>query len=628
MPLPETVRRIADLALSVVAGAVIAVVAVFFWSDTNDPQVSAALHNIGAGQNTTSEIRAISDSLEAERRDLKMLSDQFLALASRLSAVQENTTLILRNNAELAERLKTTQTQIAQDNALVAEQLKATKAGTEASQLKKTADAGSADLRKSLQQERDRAGRLEQDLAAARRDVETQTALATKAGTEASQLKKTADAGVADLQKSLQQERDRASRLEQDLAAARRDVETQTALVAKAGADAGQVKKAADAGVADLQKSLQQERDRASRLEQDLAAARRDVETQTALVAKAGADAGQVKKTADAGVADLQKSLQQERDRAAQLEQDLAAARRDVETQTALAAKTGAEASELKKTADAGLADSQKSLQQERARAGRLEQDLAAARSDVETQTALAVKAGDEVAQLKQAAEKGLPELRQSLQQEQDKAKRLAEELGTAHARIYAFEAQERQTALAAKAGDEASQLKQAAESTSAELRKSLQQERDRAAQVERDLASALPQKNVPPQSIPTGGQVTLREAEAAKPAAAEQAALLNARADAQPKVEDAEVARLVVRARALIGRGDIGSARIVLQRAADAGNALACFTLAETYDPLMLSKWGTYGTRSDATKAHDLYARAQAGGIKEAKERLDALRR
>jgi septal ring factor EnvC (AmiA/AmiB activator) len=575
MPLPETVRRIADLALSVVAGAVIAVVAVFFWSDTNDPQVSAALHNIGAGQNTTSEIRAISDSLEAERRDLKMLSDQFLALASRLSAVQENTTLILRNNAELAERLKTTQTQIAQDNALVAEQLKATKAGTEASQLKKTADAGSADLRKSLQQERDRAGRLEQDLAAARRDVETQTALATKAGTEASQLKKTADAGVAD-----------------------------------------------------LQKSLQQERDRASRLEQDLAAARRDVETQTALVAKAGADAGQVKKTADAGVADLQKSLQQERDRAAQLEQDLAAARRDVETQTALAAKTGAEASELTKTADAGLADSQKSLQQERARAGRLEQDLAAARSDVETQTALAVKAGDEVAQLKQAAEKGLPELRQSLQQEQDKAKRLAEELGTAHARIYAFEAQERQTALAAKAGDEASQLKQAAESTSAELRKSLQQERDRAAQVERDLASALPQKNVPPQSIPTGGQVTLREAEAAKPAAAEQAALLNARADAQPKVEDAEVARLVVRARALIGRGDIGSARIVLQRAADAGNALACFTLAETYDPLMLSKWGTYGTRSDATKAHDLYARAQAGGIKEAKERLDALRR
>ena len=38
--------------------------------------------------------------------------------------------------------------------------------------------------------------------------------------------------------------------------------------------------------------------------------------------------------------------------------------------------------------------------------------------------------------------------------------------------------------------------------------------------------------------------------------------------------------------------------------------------------------KWGTFGTRGDATRALDLYAKAEAGGIKEAKERLDALRR
>ena len=48
----------------------------------------------------------------------------------------------------------------------------------------------------------------------------------------------------------------------------------------------------------------------------------------------------------------------------------------------------------------------------------------------------------------------------------------------------------------------------------------------------------------------------------------------------------------------------------------------------AETYDPLILPKWGTYGTRGDATKARDLYAKAEAGGIKEAKARFDALRR
>jgi TPR repeat protein len=83
-----------------------------------------------------------------------------------------------------------------------------------------------------------------------------------------------------------------------------------------------------------------------------------------------------------------------------------------------------------------------------------------------------------------------------------------------------------------------------------------------------------------------------------------------------------------VARANVLLGRGDIGSARVVLQRAAEMGDAQASFTLAQTYDPLILFKWGTYGTRGDATRALDLYARALAGGIKEAKERSDALRR
>jgi hypothetical protein len=48
-----------------------------------------------------------------------------------------------------------------------------------------------------------------------------------------------------------------------------------------------------------------------------------------------------------------------------------------------------------------------------------------------------------------------------------------------------------------------------------------------------------------------------------------------------------------------LIRQEDIGSARIVLERAAETGNALANFV--ETYDPLILPKWGTYGTRGDA---------------------------
>jgi hypothetical protein len=47
---------------------------------------------------------------------------------------------------------------------------------------------------------------------------------------------------------------------------------------------------------------------------------------------------------------------------------------------------------------------------------------------------------------------------------------------------------------------------------------------------------------------------------------------------------------------------------------------------LAETYDPVILSAWGTYGTRGEAAKAREHYAKAQAGGMREAKDRLDAL--
>jgi hypothetical protein len=58
------------------------------------------------------------------------------------------------------------------------------------------------ELQKFLQQERERsAGRLEQNLAAARRDVEAQTAKATE---EVQQWKQPAEAGAAELKQSMQ----------------------------------------------------------------------------------------------------------------------------------------------------------------------------------------------------------------------------------------------------------------------------------------------------------------------------------------------------------------------------------------------------------------------------------------
>ena len=116
--------------------AVVAALAIFFWPDNVDPQDSATLQYIRAGQKqTTSGTEAINDRAAAEKslaqtRGTKAIKnspaaeDLFLALSTRLSALRDAMTRIQRDNAELAEQLSAIRTQMAQDNALVAEQLK------------------------------------------------------------------------------------------------------------------------------------------------------------------------------------------------------------------------------------------------------------------------------------------------------------------------------------------------------------------------------------------------------------------------------------------------------------------------------------------------------------------------
>jgi hypothetical protein len=95
----------------------------------------------------------------------------------------------------------------------------------------------------------------------------------------------------------------------------------------------------------------------------------------------------------------------------------------------------------------------------------------------------------------------------------------------------------------------------------------------------------------------------------------------------ALPKpVETAETSKLLERASALLRQGDIGAARLVLAFAHESGSPRAAFMLAETYDPQVLTAWRALGTQADARKARELYAKAYAGGIAEAKARFDAL--
>jgi hypothetical protein len=50
-------------------------------------------------------------------------------------------------------------------------------------------------------------------------------------------------------------------------------------------------------------------------------------------------------------------------------------------------------------------------------------------------------------------------------------------------------------------------------------------------------------------------------------------------------------------------------------------------FMLAETYDARVLQSWRARGISGDLPKARELYERAQAGGIEDAKARIEALK-
>jgi hypothetical protein len=106
-----------------------------------------------------------------------------------------------------------------------------------------------------------------------------------------------------------------------------------------------------------------------------------------------------------------------------------------------------------------------------------------------------------------------------------------------------------------------------------------------------------------------------------------------NARAPASPaaadpprQIDQAELASLLKRGRELVDVGDIASARLLLQRAADARVPQAAFALAGTYDPAVLSRVKAYGIAPDLAMARIWYEKAREFGSSDAQQRLEQL--
>ncbi|CCD86538.1 conserved protein of unknown function [Bradyrhizobium sp. ORS 285] len=91
-------------------------------------------------------------------------------------------------------------------------------------------------------------------------------------------------------------------------------------------------------------------------------------------------------------------------------------------------------------------------------------------------------------------------------------------------------------------------------------------------------------------------------------------------------RLDPDELAGIMKRAKGLLAAGDIPSARLLLERAAEAQEPAAALMLAQTYDPHVLGTKDIRNINADPAAARNWYRRAAQLGSSEAQRRLDQL--
>jgi hypothetical protein len=82
----------------------------------------------------------------------------------------------------------------------------------------------------------------------------------------------------------------------------------------------------------------------------------------------------------------------------------------------------------------------------------------------------------------------------------------------------------------------------------------------------------------------------------------------------------------LMARGQALLGEGDIASARLFFERAAEQGDSTAMTALGRTFDPLELRRLGVLGMKGDPNRALEWYRSAASAGDASAQQSMGRL--
>ena len=562
------------------------------------------------------EVRSASESAaEAERIKQKQSLEQERGRADTLA--REVTSLRAELDAARNEGSKAAQAaeaEIKQKEALEQERGRADTLAREVTSLRaeldaarnegsKAAQAAEAEIKQkeALEQERGRADTLAREVTSLRAELDA-------ARNEGSKAAQAAEAEIKQ-KEALEQERGRADTLAREV----------TSLRAELDAARNEGSKAAQAAEAEIKQkeALEQERGRADTLAREVTSLRAELDAARNEGSKAAQAAGAEVEQKQA----LEQVLKQERDRAAALASELISLRGELDTERAasLAAVRAAEAAKI---------EQQLAFGKECAKTETLARELASARKEAEERSALLAVAHAETLQMTEinSANAATQELGRA--SERNRADDLARELTSVRNEL---EAGKKQIA-ALNALLTLHSREPAADSSQACIIESSSRT------IERQGRS---QERISGEAVASTSERS-SAAELARPEAQARSTAREAASDLGPKLgtgsERSAVAsaathslvdeqRLLARANALLRQADISGARPLLEHALEHGSARAAFMLAETYDARVLQSWRARGISGDLTKARQLYERAQAGGIEDAKERIEALK-
>lgn len=140
---------------------------------------------------------------------------------------------------------------------------------------------------------------------------------------------------------------------------------------------------------------------------------------------------------------------------------------------------------------------------------------------------------------------------------------------------------------------------------------------------------AAVPPVTQPPAAAPRVAAVPPAASPVAPPptAVAPPAAAAPPQADTVRNLDQREIQALVKRGQDLLASGDVLSARLLLQRGAEARDARAALLLGTTYDPASLRQLGAGGL-ADVAQARGWYQKAREWGEPGAQRQLEALAR